>query len=69
MTPPNLHQYDRRRAEDVFRAVENEVFLRLDAISDEVGELRQGVSRLSVEGCAHRAGDLQRTQQIGRAHV
>ena len=63
MTPP-AHPYDRRRAEDVFRVVEDEVFPRLGAIDTKITSLEQGMSRLTVEGCAHRAGDLRRTEGV-----
>lgn len=64
MTPPTPHQYDRRRAEDVFKAVEEEIFPRLGAIDTKITSLEQGMSRLTVEGCAHRAGDLRRTEGV-----
>ncbi|MCL5884847.1 MAG: hypothetical protein M1377_05835 [Deltaproteobacteria bacterium] len=64
MTPPNPHQFERRRAEDVFRAMEEDVFPRLGAIDTKIVSLEQGVQRLMVEGCAHREGDLQRTRSV-----
>lgn len=64
MTPPGPYQYDRRRAEDVFRVVEEEVFPRLGSIDTKIDNLEHGLSRLTVEGCAHRVGDLHRTAQV-----
>jgi len=64
VTPPNSHQYDRRRAEDVFRVVEEEVFPRLGAIDTKISSLEQGVNKISLDGCAHRQGDLLRTQRV-----
>ena len=60
MTPP----FERRRAEDVYKVVEDEVFPRLKVIDGEISDLRKGVNRLALEGCAHRAGDLLRTQVV-----
>lgn len=64
MTPPTPHQFDRRRAEDVFKVVEDEVFPRIGAIDTKISNLESGINRLAIEGCAHRAGDLQRTQFV-----
>jgi len=64
MTPSTPHQYDRRRAEDVFRVVEDEVFPRLGAIDTKISNLEHGISRLAVDGCAHREGDLHRTRTV-----
>jgi hypothetical protein len=61
MTPP---PFDRRRAEDVFRVVEEDVFPRLDSIDTKISSLEHGVQKLMVEGCAHREGDLRRTQSV-----
>jgi len=65
LTPPtNPHQYERRRAEDVFRVVEDEVFPRLGAIDTKISNLEHGISKLAVDGCAHREGDLHRTRTV-----
>jgi len=64
MTPSTPHQYDRRRAEDVFRVVEDEVLPRLGAIDTEISNLEHGISRLAVDACAHREGDLHRTRTV-----
>lgn len=56
--------YERRRAEDVFRALENEVFPRLGAIDTKIEYLEHGVQKLMMEGCAHREGDLRRTEKV-----
>ena len=55
MTPP--HQYERRRADDVYKAIEEDVFPR-------IVNLELDVKKLTVEGCAHRQGDLLRTQSV-----
>jgi len=53
MAPP----FDRRRAEDVYRAIEDDVFPR-------IVNLELDVKKLTVDGCAHRHGDLLRTQNV-----
>ncbi len=62
MTPP--HQYERRRAEDVFKVVEEEVFPRIGAIDTKLDNLEHSVTKLTIEGCAQRHGDLYRTQLV-----
>jgi hypothetical protein len=62
--PDPPFDYDRRRAEDVFRALENEIFPRLGAIDTKVEYLEQGVKKLMIEGCAQRAGDIHRTEAV-----
>jgi hypothetical protein len=62
--PDPPYDYDRRRAEDVFRALEGEVFPRLGCIDTKIEFLEHGVQKLMVDGCAHRAGDVHRTQAI-----
>jgi hypothetical protein len=56
--------YNRRRAEDVFRALENDIFPRLGAIDTKIVSLEHGVQKLMVEGCAQREGDLRRTGAV-----
>lgn len=56
MTPP----HERRRAEDVFQAIENDVFPRLKKIDDKIEDLEGGIVNLQVRGCAHREGDTLR---------
>ncbi len=58
MSPP----FERRRAEDVFRVVETEVFPRLGAIDSKIDSLERGVNRLTVEGCAQRTSDIHRVE-------
>ena len=62
--PDPPFDYDRRRAEDVFRALESEVFPRLGAIDTKVEYLEHGVKKLMLEGCAQRAGDIRRTEMV-----
>jgi hypothetical protein len=62
--PDPPYDYDRRRAEDVFRALENDIFPRLGAIDTKVEFLEQGVQKLMIDGCAQRAGDIHRTQAV-----
>lgn len=62
--PDPPYDYDRRRAEDVFRALENEVFPRLGGIDTKIDFLEHGVQKLMVEGCAQRVGDLRRTEVV-----
>jgi hypothetical protein len=65
MTKPDPpYDYNRRRAEDVFRALENEVFPRLGGIDTKIEFLEHGVQKLMVDGCAQRAGDIHRTQAV-----
>jgi hypothetical protein len=65
MTKPDPpYDYDRRRAEDVFRALENEVFPRLGGIDTKIEFLEHGVQKLMIDGCAQRAGDVHRTQAV-----
>jgi hypothetical protein len=52
MTPP----FDRRRAEDVFRTLETDVFPRIIS-------LEAGVKQIANDGCAQRAGDLHRIRK------
>lgn len=54
--------FERRRAEDVFRVVENEVFPRLGAIDSKISSLDHAVNRLTIEGCAQRQSDLHRVE-------
>ncbi len=61
MTPP---PFERRRAEDVYKVVEDEIYPRLKVIDGEISDLRKGVNKLALEGCAHRTGDLLRTQVV-----
>lgn len=56
--------FERRRAEDVFRVVENEVFPRLGAIDTKIDSLERGVRTLTIEGCAHRAADNHRVEVV-----
>ena len=56
--------YDRRRAEDVYRALENDVFPRLGAIDTKIVSLENSVHNLVVDGCAQRPGDLRRTEVV-----
>ena len=59
MTPP---PYDRRRAEDVFRELEANVFPRIGKIEERAGTLEKGIQEIRLRGCAHRDGDLLRIQ-------
>lgn len=61
MTPP---QYERRRAEDVFRELETVVFPRIEKIEKKTNSLEQGMQEIKLKGCAHREGDLLRTQTV-----
>jgi hypothetical protein len=54
MAPPN---FDRRRAEDVFKELEQSVFPRITS-------LEAGVQELRLKGCAHRDGDLLRIKVV-----
>jgi hypothetical protein len=58
------HETFRRRADDVYRALDRDVFPRLGEIETKVGGLDGSVKKLIAEGCAHRAGDLQRTATV-----
>ena len=49
--------FERRRAEDVFKALEENVFPRITS-------LEQGLGKLVTEGCAHRPSDLRRTEEV-----
>jgi len=64
MTPPNPHQFERRRAEDVYRVVEDQVFPRLGSIDTKIISLEQGIQKLMIDGCTHRDGDLRRTESV-----
>ena len=64
MTPPQgeTPQYDRRRAEDVYRTMEKDIFPRLGAIDSKIDSLEHGVQKLMVEGCAQRSSDMHRVE-------
>lgn len=55
---------DRRRAEDVYRALESDVFPRLGAIDTKIVSLEQGVQKLIINGCSQRPGDVRRTEVV-----
>lgn len=55
---------DRRRAEDVYHAIKDEVFPRLNRIDEKIVVLDEGVRKLQMEGCPHRQGDLRRTESV-----
>ena len=57
MTPPPNYDHTRRRAEDVYKVIEDDVFPR-------IMNLEGDVKNLVLKGCAHRNGDLLRTQAV-----
>jgi len=61
---PTEHDQFRRRADDVYRALDRDVFPRLGEIESKVGNLDGSVNRLISEGCAQRKGDLRRTEEV-----
>jgi len=61
---PTEHEQFRRRADDVYRALDRDVFPRLGEIENKVGHLDGSMNRLISEGCAHRQGDLRRTEDV-----
>lgn len=61
MTPP---PFERRRAEDVFRELETIVFPRIEKIEKKTDSLEQGMQDIKLKGCAHRPGDLLRTEMV-----
>jgi hypothetical protein len=61
---PTEHDHSRRRADDVYRALDRDVFPRLGEIETKIGNLDESVNRLISDGCAQRPGDLRRTEVV-----
>jgi hypothetical protein len=57
-------QQDRKRVQDVYESLHEEVFPRLGAIDTKLTTLEHGVNNILISGCPQRAHDMRRTEQL-----
>jgi len=55
---------DRKRVQDVYESLHEEVFPRLGAIDSKLTLLESGMTKVLIDGCPRRIDDLQRTKQV-----
>jgi len=55
---------DRKRVQDVYDSLHEEVFPRLGAIDTKLTALDLGVNAILINGCPQRANDVRRTERL-----
>lgn len=63
MTTPEA-QVDRKRVQDVYDSLHEEVFPRLGVIDTKLTTLETGVNHILINGCPQRANDVRRTERL-----